>query len=63
MVHYCIAEVDMGEPILVEEVRCHEGESLEQLEDRIHDVEHALIVKATGLVAKKVLDQRQQTSR
>jgi phosphoribosylglycinamide formyltransferase len=60
MIHYCIAEVDMGEPILVEEIECREGESLEQLEDRIHEVEHILIVKATGLVAKKVLGQKKQ---
>jgi len=61
MIHYCIAEVDMGSPILIEEIECREGESLEQLEDRIHAVEHVLIVKATGLVAKKILDRKKQT--
>jgi phosphoribosylglycinamide formyltransferase len=58
MMHYCIAEVDMGKPILVEEMECRQGETLQQLEERIHVVEHVLIVKATGLVATKVLDRK-----
>ncbi|KAJ2903173.1 phosphoribosylglycinamide formyltransferase [Zalerion maritima] len=54
MIHYVIAEVDRGEPILVEEVECREGETLEGLENRIHAVEHRIIVKATAQVATRL---------
>lgn len=46
MVHRVIKEVDRGEPVAVREIEIREGESLEQLEDRIHDVEHEIIVEA-----------------
>jgi phosphoribosylglycinamide formyltransferase len=46
MVHEVIAEVDRGAPIVVEEVECKTGESLEDLEGRIHVVEHKIIVEA-----------------
>ncbi|KAJ1732763.1 phosphoribosylglycinamide formyltransferase [Coemansia biformis] len=46
MVHYVIPEVDKGEPILVEEVPCVAGDTLESLESRIHAVEHQLLPKA-----------------
>jgi len=58
MVHYVIAEVDRGEPILVAEVECRDGESLEDLEQRIHVVEHGLIVKATAKVVEGILSAR-----
>ena len=47
MVHEVIAEVDRGAPIVVQEVECKKGESLEELEGRIHEVEHKIIVEAT----------------
>lgn len=46
MIHYCIAQVDRGEPILVQEVECSKGDSLSDLQERIHAVEHTLLVKA-----------------
>lgn len=52
MVHYVVQEVDRGEPVVVKEIELKQGESLEELEARIHQVEHAAIVEAT----KKVLD-------
>ncbi|KAJ1995438.1 phosphoribosylglycinamide formyltransferase [Coemansia spiralis] len=50
MVHYVIPEVDKGKPILVQEVACAEGDSLEDLENRIHTVEHEILPKAARLV-------------
>lgn len=47
MVHEVISEVDKGAPILVKEVEMVKGESIEALEERIHQVEHQLIVQAT----------------
>ncbi|KAI1470075.1 phosphoribosylglycinamide formyltransferase [Daldinia caldariorum] len=54
MIHYVIAEVDRGEPILVQKIKIEEGESLEDLEQNIHGYEHELIVKATALIAEKI---------
>ncbi|KAL2268961.1 hypothetical protein VTJ83DRAFT_3807 [Remersonia thermophila] len=54
MVHYVIAQVDRGEPILVREIECREGEDLHQLEERIHSHEHELIVEATAKVVKEI---------
>lgn len=38
MVHRVVKEVDRGEPLVVREVQIIEGETLEQLEQRIHQV-------------------------
>ena len=54
MVHEVIAEVDAGEAIVVEEVELREGEELEGLEERIHGVEHGLIVEGTRRTLEKV---------
>ncbi|KAG4222640.1 hypothetical protein PC116_g28886 [Phytophthora cactorum] len=54
MIHYVIAEVDRGEPILVQKIKIEEGESLEDLEQKIHGYEHELIVKATAMLAEKI---------
>lgn len=53
MVHEVVADVDRGAPVVVEEVPIHKGESVEQLEDRIHQVEHRLIVQG----ARKMLER------
>ena len=61
--HYVITEVDRGEPILVREVECKRGETLEQLENRIHEIEHRIIVEGTGLaISKKIWAERGQKS-
>ncbi|PQE11637.1 Phosphoribosylglycinamide formyltransferase protein [Rutstroemia sp. NJR-2017a WRK4] len=49
MIHYVISEVDRGTPITVREIECREGESLEDLEKRIHEQEHDLIVEGTSM--------------
>jgi folate-dependent phosphoribosylglycinamide formyltransferase PurN len=53
MVHRVVKEVDRGEPLVVREVPVKEGESLEELEARIHSIEHELIVEG----ARKVLEE------
>ncbi|KAL7008787.1 Bifunctional purine biosynthetic protein ADE5,7 [Cystobasidiomycetes sp. EMM_F5] len=54
MVHEVVQEVDRGTPIMVQEVPCINGESLSDLEERIHKVEHQLIVKATQKVLQEI---------
>lgn len=51
MIHYVISEVDMGKPILVEEIPFTKGEDedLHTLEQKIHSVEWKAIVKGTGI--------------
>ncbi|KAL1844999.1 hypothetical protein VTK73DRAFT_1354 [Phialemonium thermophilum] len=57
MVHYVIQEVDMGDPIMVQEIEW-QGEDLPQLEERIHAHEHELIVRATAKVVGEILESR-----
>lgn len=54
MVHYVIAAVDEGEPICQSEVDMAGCQSLEELEERIHKVEHGLIVQGAKKVAESV---------
>lgn len=58
MIHYVIAEVDRGQPIMTREVECVEGEPLEGLEQRIHSHEHDLIVDATAKLAGDILAKK-----
>jgi phosphoribosylglycinamide formyltransferase len=62
MVHYLIHEVDRGEPIQVEYVDFKSGETLEELTERIHEVEHLVIVKGTGLAIARLWEERRQRS-
>jgi phosphoribosylglycinamide formyltransferase len=50
MIHEVIAEVDAGDAIVTQEVELKEGETLDKLEERIHGVEHGLIVEGTRKV-------------
>lgn len=48
MVHYVIEEVDKGKPIVIKELEIVPGkETLEEYENRVHEVEHEAIVEAT----------------
>ncbi|KAI0016712.1 phosphoribosylglycinamide formyltransferase [Xylariomycetidae sp. FL0641] len=58
MIHHVISEVDRGAPILVKDIECREGESLENLEERIHSHEHELIVEATAQMAKEIYEKK-----
>ncbi|KAL2257673.1 hypothetical protein VTK26DRAFT_9324 [Humicola hyalothermophila] len=61
MVHYVIDKVDRGEPILVREIECREGETLDQLKERIHGHEHQLIVEATTKVVREIVARKSKT--
>ncbi|KAK2611147.1 hypothetical protein N8I77_004521 [Diaporthe amygdali] len=58
MIHYVIAQVDRGQPIMTREIECREGETLEDLEQRIHSYEHELIVEATAKVVGELLAKK-----
>ncbi|KAF8631360.1 hypothetical protein AX15_002445 [Amanita polypyramis BW_CC] len=53
MVHRVVKDVDQGEPIVVREVPMEKDESINQFEERLHAVEHEIIVEAT----RRVLDE------
>jgi folate-dependent phosphoribosylglycinamide formyltransferase PurN len=59
-IHYVIHEVDRGEPIQVEYVDFKSGESLDELTERIHEVEHLIIVKGTGLAIVRLREERRK---
>jgi phosphoribosylglycinamide formyltransferase len=40
MIHYIVEEVDRGAPVLIQKIQIQDGESLEDLEQRIHRYEH-----------------------
>lgn len=50
MVHRAVAEVDEGPVVVNEPVPIFEGESVEELEERVHLVEHNLLVAAVDLL-------------
>lgn len=56
MVHHVVHAVDRGEPIVVREVELKKGDTLVDLEKRIHAIEHVAIVDATGIA----LEQRRK---
>jgi len=55
MVHRVVKDVDRGDPLVVREVEMEKGEPIEEFQERIHEVEHEVIVQA----AKKVLNEVQ----
>ncbi|KAI0203963.1 formyl transferase [Astrocystis sublimbata] len=62
MIHYVVEEVDRGAPVLTQEIKIEEGESLEELEQRIHGCEHEIIVKATALLAQKFVSAKKHAT-
>lgn len=54
MIHEVIAEVDAGDAIVTEEVPLRDDESLDDLEERIHKVEHGLIIEGTKRTLAKI---------
>jgi len=62
MCHYVIKEVDRGEPIVMREIPCKEGESLEELTERVHKVEHEIIVEGTGIAIEQLWEKRRGSS-
>jgi formyltetrahydrofolate-dependent phosphoribosylglycinamide formyltransferase len=53
MVHRVIQEVDGGEPLLVKEVEIKPEDDLSALQERIHQVEHVLLVQGASLVLEE----------
>lgn len=53
MIHHVIHVVDRGEPIVVKEIEFKKGDTLEDLEERIHAVEHVEIVNATRITLEQ----------
>ncbi|WVW82126.1 hypothetical protein I302_104131 [Kwoniella bestiolae CBS 10118] len=54
MVHRVVAEVDRGEPLIVRKVEIKKGDKLEDLEGRIHEVEHQIIVEGAKMVLEEL---------
>lgn len=54
MVHRVVKDVDAGEPVVVREVPIEKGEPLEEFEERLHKVEHQIIVEAAAKVLNEV---------
>ena len=61
MVHRVILEVDRGEPLAVEEVPLRAEESLQEFTDRMHVVEHRLIVEGTRMMLEG-FERREETT-
>ena len=51
-------KVNRGESIQVEYVDFKSGESLDELTERIHEVEHLIIVKSTRLAIVRLWEER-----
>ncbi|KAG5651764.1 hypothetical protein H0H81_007546 [Sphagnurus paluster] len=50
MVHRVVKDVDRGEPLIVREVPILKDEPIEAFEERLHKVEHEIIVQGAGKV-------------
>lgn len=59
MVHRVIQEVDGGEPLLVQEVEIKPEDDLAALQERIHGVEHVLIVQGAAMVLEQQANKSQ----
>lgn len=58
MIHEVIAEVDAGEAVLTREVELKAGETLEELEERIHAIEHGAIVEGTRVTLERIAGKK-----
>ncbi|EGG06601.1 uncharacterized protein MELLADRAFT_29139, partial [Melampsora larici-populina 98AG31] len=54
MIHEVIAEVDRGSPVVIRKVELKKQESLAELEERMHKVEHELIVEGTREMLSRI---------
>ncbi|KAL9029342.1 MAG: hypothetical protein Q9196_002405 [Gyalolechia fulgens] len=58
MVHYVIAEIDAGEPLVIKELDIESGEELAQLEERMHHLEWQAIVEGVQLAIQELRNAR-----
>lgn len=56
MIHYVIAEVDEGEPIVVKKLKLDKNETCEQYEARVHAAEHEAIVEGVRIALPKEIN-------
>ena len=63
MIHRVISEVDRGEPLLTREVQFRPGEGLAELEGRIHEVEHGIIVEGARVVLEERARRKEQEAK
>ncbi|KAI8818191.1 phosphoribosylglycinamide formyltransferase [Fimicolochytrium jonesii] len=56
MIHKVIPEVDRGDVVLQETVKILDTDTLETLEERIHEVEHRLIVEGARVTLKRLVE-------
>lgn len=61
MIHEVIAEVDRGSPVVTRKVELRKEESLAELEDRMHKVEHELIVEGTREMLLRIATSTQSS--
>lgn len=54
MIHYVVADVDRGEMIVQQDVQISGCDRLEQLQEKLHEVEHVLIVQGTRKVIANI---------
>ena len=54
MIHYVIEQVDMGQHIVVRDVELRKNETLQQLEERFHSIEHDAIVEGTKIALERL---------
>ena len=54
MIHYVIEQVDMGQHIVVRDVELRKNETLKQLEERFHSIEHEAIVEGTKIALERL---------
>lgn len=54
MIHKVILEVDEGEPLLVKELELKKNETVEEYEERVHEIEHIAIVEGTVKALKEL---------
>ena len=58
MVHNVIAEVDMGEPLIVREIEFVDGDTLESYEQRVHSVEWEVIIRGVEIALERIRAER-----
>ena len=64
MIHEVIAEVDMGRPILVQEIPFvkDSDENLEVIEQKVHEIEWGVVVEGINIAIREILEGKSTTS-
>jgi len=60
MIHYVVAEVDRGQVVIQESIPLThpDDDSIQHLEERIHKVEHILIIRGTQAALEELASQK-----